>query len=160
MAGGLPRKRCLPAADYQTICWTTSCCVHNGTFVIASDVGTFTVDRLARPAAMDVLLLNGRHRPRFLPAIFERAVATLRICYDLSGGQRPRALRRRHRYATVSRDLSPGDRGGSLRHRGSSDRAAALACIEAVPARVRTRLPRSQRACRASWKIRSCLVTV
>ena len=64
--------------------------LHNGTFVIASDVGTFTIDRLARPAAMDVLLLNGRNRKRCLPAIFERAGGMLRICYDLSGVQRPR----------------------------------------------------------------------
>jgi len=64
--------------------------LQNGTFVVASDIGTFTVDRLAQPAAMDVLLLNGRNRKRFVPAIFERSGGMLRICYDLSGVKRPR----------------------------------------------------------------------
>jgi uncharacterized protein (TIGR03067 family) len=66
--------------------------VESGTFVLGSDTGTIAVNRDVHPATMDVVATRGPNRGRFVPAIFEHARGMLRICYDLSGRQRPRAF--------------------------------------------------------------------
>jgi uncharacterized protein (TIGR03067 family) len=63
--------------------------VQSGTFVFGADEGLLTIDRSAHPAAMNVIATSGPNRGRFLPAIFEHAGGMLRICYALSGEERP-----------------------------------------------------------------------
>jgi uncharacterized protein (TIGR03067 family) len=63
--------------------------VRNGGFVLGSDEGTITLNRDVSPAAMDVVATRGPNKGRFVPAIFEHAGDMLRICYDLSGAERP-----------------------------------------------------------------------
>jgi uncharacterized protein (TIGR03067 family) len=66
--------------------------VERGTFVLGPDEGTIAVNRDVHPATMDVVATRGPNRGRFVPAIFEHAGGMLRICYDLSGRQRPPAF--------------------------------------------------------------------
>jgi uncharacterized protein (TIGR03067 family) len=63
--------------------------VQCGRFVLGCDEGTIAIDRQVHPAAMDVVATHGPNRGRYVPAIFEHAGGMLRICYDLSGRQRP-----------------------------------------------------------------------
>jgi uncharacterized protein (TIGR03067 family) len=66
--------------------------VDGGMFLLGNDEGMIAVNRHVRPAAMDVVATRGPNRGRFVPAIFEQAGGMLRICYDLSGRQRPPAF--------------------------------------------------------------------
>ena len=63
--------------------------LHDGMFELGVDGGTVAIDWHASPWTMDVHVVLGPNRGRFIPAIFECRGATLRICFDLSGSQRP-----------------------------------------------------------------------
>jgi hypothetical protein len=67
--------------------------LQSGTFVFGSDSGIIAVDADHRPPALDVVATAGPNYGRFVPAIFEQAAGMLRICYDLSGRERPREFR-------------------------------------------------------------------
>ena len=59
------------------------------TLYLGSDVGTIDIDRAASPATIDVLVIRGPNRWRFIPGIFQQRGRVLRICFDLSGVARP-----------------------------------------------------------------------
>jgi uncharacterized protein (TIGR03067 family) len=53
------------------------------------DRGTYTLDAAANPKGMTVTGTEGPNHGKTFPAIYELTGDTLRICYDLSGAQRP-----------------------------------------------------------------------
>lgn len=53
------------------------------------DRGTYTLDAATQPKGMTVTGTSGPNLGRIFPAIYELDGDTLRICYDLSGAQRP-----------------------------------------------------------------------
>jgi uncharacterized protein (TIGR03067 family) len=53
------------------------------------DEGTVKLDPSAKPKALDVVGTAGPNKGKTIPAIYERKGDTLRICYDLSGKNRP-----------------------------------------------------------------------
>lgn len=53
------------------------------------DRGTYTLDAATQPKSMTVTGMAGPNLGRTFPAIYELDGDTLRICYDLSGAQRP-----------------------------------------------------------------------
>jgi uncharacterized protein (TIGR03067 family) len=61
----------------------------NRTLYLGSDVGTIDIDRGVHPAAIDVLIIRGPNRWRFIPGIFQMRGPVLRLCFDLSGDTRP-----------------------------------------------------------------------
>jgi uncharacterized protein (TIGR03067 family) len=63
--------------------------LRNGRFELGQDRGRVGLDCCVTPAALDVLIIDGPNRGRFVPAIVERAGGMLRVCYDLGGTQRP-----------------------------------------------------------------------
>jgi uncharacterized protein (TIGR03067 family) len=67
--------------------------VHNGWFIFGDDEGVLAIDHHVRPAGLDVLAVRGPSRGRFVPAIFEHAGGMLRICYALTGTERPKEFR-------------------------------------------------------------------
>jgi uncharacterized protein (TIGR03067 family) len=67
--------------------------LQNGRFELGQDRGRIAFDREAAPAALDVLIVAGPNRGRYVPAIVERVGPLLRICFDLAGAQRPATFR-------------------------------------------------------------------
>jgi uncharacterized protein (TIGR03067 family) len=67
--------------------------LRNGRFELGQDWGRVGLDCCVTPAALDVLIIDGPNRGRFVPAIVERAGGMLRVCYDLGGTQRPATFR-------------------------------------------------------------------
>lgn len=53
------------------------------------DNGTYTLDATAKPKGMTVTGVDGPNKGKTFPCIYEVNGDTLRICYDLSGKQRP-----------------------------------------------------------------------
>lgn len=53
------------------------------------DKGTYTLDATTQPRGMSVTGTDGPNRDKTFPAIYELKEDMLRICYDLSGKQRP-----------------------------------------------------------------------
>ena len=53
------------------------------------DRGTYTLDSTAKPKSMTIMGTDGPNHGKTFPAIYELKGDTLRICYDLSGVQRP-----------------------------------------------------------------------
>lgn len=53
------------------------------------DRGTYTLNEKASPKAITVTGTNGPNQGKTFPAIYELKDGTLRICYDLSGKERP-----------------------------------------------------------------------
>ena len=64
-----------------------------GTYVLkgaeSPDRGTLTIDATRKPRTMDVTGTDGPNKGKTFPAIYDLEGDTLRICYDLSGKQRP-----------------------------------------------------------------------
>lgn len=54
-----------------------------------ADRGTYTFDPTITPKAMTITGTDGPNNGKTYPAIYELHADTLRICYDLSGQQRP-----------------------------------------------------------------------
>ena len=52
--------------------------------------GTFEIDPNASPKGMVIKGTDGPNKGKVIPAIYEMQGKTLRICYDLSGTQRPK----------------------------------------------------------------------
>jgi uncharacterized protein (TIGR03067 family) len=57
------------------------------------DKGTVKVDTKKKPNEMDIAGTDGPNKGKMFPAIFELDGDTLRICYDLSGKERPTAFK-------------------------------------------------------------------
>ena len=55
----------------------------------APDDGTYTLDAKAEPKSITVTGTVGPNAGKTYPSIYELKGDTLRICYDLSGAQRP-----------------------------------------------------------------------
>lgn len=53
------------------------------------DKGTYTLDATTKPKIMSITGTEGPNRGKTFPAIYELKGDTLRICYDLSGANRP-----------------------------------------------------------------------
>ena len=53
------------------------------------DKGTYEIDPTANPKGMLIRGTEGPNKGLIIPAIYEVNAKTLRICYDLSGAQRP-----------------------------------------------------------------------
>ena len=67
--------------------------LENGRFELGIDLGRVVVDREAAPAALDLVIVAGPNRGRYVPAIVERVGQLLRICFDLAGMERPATFR-------------------------------------------------------------------
>ena len=53
------------------------------------DKGTYTLDVAAMPKGMSIVGTEGPNQGKTFPAIYQLNGDTLRICYDLSGANRP-----------------------------------------------------------------------
>jgi uncharacterized protein (TIGR03067 family) len=60
-----------------------------------TDEGTVKLDPAKEPRAMDIVGTKGPNQGKKIPAIYELTGDTLRICYDLSGKERPREFKTR-----------------------------------------------------------------
>jgi uncharacterized protein (TIGR03067 family) len=58
-------------------------------FGAAVDKGTVKIDAAAKPKAMDIVGTEGPNKGKTMLAIYEVKDDTLRICYDLTGKNRP-----------------------------------------------------------------------
>lgn len=54
-----------------------------------SDQGTVILNTATHPMAMDIKGTEGPNKGRTIPAIYELAGDTLKVCYNLSGPERP-----------------------------------------------------------------------
>ncbi len=81
----------------------------DNTLCLGDDVGTMDIDHHADPATIDVLIVRGPNRWRFVEGIFRRAGTRLTLCFDLSGGPRPAAFTSRagSRQLLVTYDRTP-----------------------------------------------------
>lgn len=57
------------------------------------DSGTYKVDDSAKPKAMDVIGGEGPNKGKPFPCIYELTGDTLRVCYELSGTERPKEFK-------------------------------------------------------------------
>jgi len=67
----------------------------NRTLYLGDDTGAVDVDHQSDPPTIDVLIIRGPNRWRFIEGIFRRAGSTLTLCADPSGGLRPAAFKAR-----------------------------------------------------------------
>jgi uncharacterized protein (TIGR03067 family) len=58
-----------------------------------TDEGTVKLDPAKTPRAMDIEGTKGPNKGKMIPAIYELKDNTLRICYDLSGKERPKEFK-------------------------------------------------------------------
>jgi uncharacterized protein (TIGR03067 family) len=83
--GGQP----MPDAVLKTIALK----LNNGKYDVSvagePDKGTYTIDSSTKPKSMIITGTDGPNKGRTFPAIYELEADSLRICYDLSGKQRP-----------------------------------------------------------------------
>jgi len=67
--------------------------LHDGKYEVfvgdKPDRGTYTLDTASKPKSMTITGTEGPNHDKTFPAIYELKGDTLRICYDLSGAQRP-----------------------------------------------------------------------
>ena len=54
------------------------------------DSGNYKVDDSTKPRSMDVIGGDGPNKGKHFPCIYELTDDTMRICYDLSGAERPK----------------------------------------------------------------------
>jgi uncharacterized protein (TIGR03067 family) len=68
--------------------------LNNGKYTVTvgaqTDEGTVKLDPIRKPRAMDIVGTKGANQGKTIPAIYELTDSTLRICYDLSGKERPK----------------------------------------------------------------------
>src|SRR6516164_11561940 len=57
------------------------------------DKGTIKLNPAAKPKALDITGTEGPNKGKTILAIYERNVDTLRVCYDLSGKNRPKEFK-------------------------------------------------------------------
>ena len=54
------------------------------------DKGTLKIDASKKPKTMDIVGTDGPNQGKTFPAIYELSKDTVKICYDLSGKERPK----------------------------------------------------------------------
>jgi uncharacterized protein (TIGR03067 family) len=64
----------------------------NRTLYLGNDVCALDIDARVIPSTVDLLIVRGPNRWRFIPGIFQVSGRRLRLCLDLSGQQRPEAF--------------------------------------------------------------------
>jgi uncharacterized protein (TIGR03067 family) len=64
----------------------------NRTLFLGSDIATIDIDRQVAPHSIDVLVVRGPNRWRFVPGIFRHVGSVLHMCLDLAGERRPSAF--------------------------------------------------------------------
>jgi uncharacterized protein (TIGR03067 family) len=78
----------------ETVLKTISLKLSAGTYDVSAggepDKGTYEIDSTTTPKSMIIKGTAGPNKGRTIPAIYEMEGKTLRICYDLSGKQRPK----------------------------------------------------------------------
>ncbi len=57
------------------------------------DKGTAKIDSSKKPKQMDIVGTEGPNKGKTFPAIYELDGDTLKVCYDLSGKERPKAFK-------------------------------------------------------------------
>jgi uncharacterized protein (TIGR03067 family) len=57
------------------------------------DKGTVKLDPSKKPKTMDIVGTEGPNKGKTIPAIYELTGDTLRVCYDLSGKNRPKEFK-------------------------------------------------------------------
>jgi uncharacterized protein (TIGR03067 family) len=57
------------------------------------DKGTFKLNAKAKPATLDITSTEGPNKGKTILAIYEVKGDTLKVCYDLGGKERPKALK-------------------------------------------------------------------
>ena len=83
--GGQP----LPEAVLKTITLKLNGGKYDVSVAGAPDKGTYTLDVSSNPKSMVIKGTDGPNKGKTIPAIYELETDELRICYDLSGNQRP-----------------------------------------------------------------------
>ena len=77
----------------DTLLKTINLKLHNGEYDITvagqPDKGTYTIDPSTKPKSMIITGTDGPNKGKTFLAIYELEGDTLRVCYDLSGKQRP-----------------------------------------------------------------------
>lgn len=89
----------------------------NRTLYLGSDVAAIDLDFDRSPAEIDLLVVRGPNKWRFIPGVFTLREHVLRICLDLSSTARPVTLRpppgSRHLFVTYERAPCQGTRAVS-----------------------------------------------
>jgi uncharacterized protein (TIGR03067 family) len=71
--------------------------IKDGTYAVMAgkevDKGTAKIDASKKPKEMDITGTDGPNKGKTFPAIYELDGDTLKVCYDLSGKERPKALK-------------------------------------------------------------------
>ena len=72
--------------------------IHNSDYEVTvegegKDSGTVSLDVESNPKGMKITGVKGPNAGKTLPAIYELQGDTLRVCYDLSGAQRPKEFK-------------------------------------------------------------------
>jgi uncharacterized protein (TIGR03067 family) len=77
----------------DTVLKSISLKLENGQYDVsvagAADKGTYTIDAASTPKGMSITGVDGPNKGKTYPAIYQLAGDTLRICYNLSGSERP-----------------------------------------------------------------------
>jgi uncharacterized protein (TIGR03067 family) len=84
-----------PLPDAAIASWRLE--LRNGKYSLTGaespDNGTYTFDAAKKPKTMDVTGVDGPNKGKTFPCIYELDGDTLRICYDLSGKERPKEFK-------------------------------------------------------------------
>ena len=80
----------LPDAQLKTITLELGKGTYTVTVGEAVDKGTVKVDATAKPKTLDIVGTDGPNKGKTILAIYEFKDDTLRVCYDLSGKNRPK----------------------------------------------------------------------
>jgi uncharacterized protein (TIGR03067 family) len=71
--------------------------IKDGTYTVTAgkevDKGTAKIDAAKKPKEMDISGTDGPNKGKSFPAIYELDGDTLKICYDLSGKERPKEFK-------------------------------------------------------------------
>lgn len=87
--GGTP----MPDAVLKTISMKLGDGTYDVSVAGAPDKGTYEIDPAAKPKGMVIKGTEGPNKGRVIPAIYELDGKSLRICYDLSGAERPKEFK-------------------------------------------------------------------
>lgn len=86
----------------------------------AVDRGTIKLQPAAKPKAMDIIGAEGPNKDKTILAIYEAKDDTLRICYDLSGKNRPTEFKTKEGtplfLVTYKREKRSGGGGSAVAH--------------------------------------------
>lgn len=78
-----------PEAQLKTITLMLADGKYTVTIADKVDVGTYKIDPAAKPKSIDITGTEGPNKGKTITAIYELDKDTLRVCYNLSGKDRP-----------------------------------------------------------------------